>query len=190
MMIANKLFLMISTFKTCFKMFFWIMILSMMLLYACNGSVTTQDRVEDERLKQYLINANIAANQAEEEQINDFIERHRWNMQKSGSGLRYLIYKQGKGQLAEEGRMAMINYTLQLITGDIVYSSAEGGPMNFLIGKGEVESGLEEAILLMRVGDKAKIIIPSHLGFGLAGDDHKIPPKSTLIYDIELLEIK
>jgi len=157
---------------------------------SCKQANQPRDEVAEEELKELLINANIAARHAEEEQINEFIERHRWEMQKTGSGLRYMIYLQGNGAKAEEGRIAKVSYSLSLITGDVVYSSEEGGPMAFLIGKGGVESGLEEAILLLHVGDKAKIIIPSHLGFGLAGDDHRIPPKATLIYDIELLEIK
>lgn len=157
---------------------------------SCKQANQPHDNASDEELKELLINANIAARHAEEEQINDFIGRHRWEMQKTGSGLRYMIYKQGNGAKAEEGKIAKISYSLSLITGNEVYSSDEGGPMAFLIGKGGVESGLEEAILLLHVGDKAKIIIPSHLGFGLAGDDHRIPPKATLIYDIELLEIK
>jgi FKBP-type peptidyl-prolyl cis-trans isomerase FkpA len=159
-------------------------------LSSCKQASQPRENVSEEKLRESLINANIAAKNAEEEQINDYIERHRWEMQKTGSGLRYVIYKQGNGAKAKEGKIAKVNYSLSLITGDVVYSSDEGGPMVFLIGKGGVESGLEEAILLLQVGDKAKIIIPSHLGFGLAGDDHKIPPKATLIYDIELLEIK
>jgi len=163
----------------------WFVILS-----SCKEASQPGEKVSEEKLRESLIKANIAAKNAEVEQINDFIERHRWEMQKTGSGLRYVIYKQGNGAKAEEGKIAKVNYSLSLITGDVVYFSAEGGPMVFMIGKGGVESGLEEAILLLQVGDKAKIIIPSHLGFGLAGDDHKIPPKATLIYDIELLEIK
>jgi FKBP-type peptidyl-prolyl cis-trans isomerase len=165
-------------------------ILFWFVISSCKQANQARDDVSDKSLKESLINANIAAKNAETEQINDFIERHRWEMQKTGSGLRYMIYNQGNGAKAEEGKLAKANYSLSLISGDVVYSSDEGGPMEFLIGKGGIESGLEEAILLLKVGDKAKIIIPSHLGFGLAGDDHRIPPKATLIYDIELLEIK
>jgi FKBP-type peptidyl-prolyl cis-trans isomerase len=59
-----------------------------------------------------------------------------------------------------------------------------------MIGKGGVEAGLEDGILLMHEGGRAKFIIPSHLAFGLTGNGNKIPPKSTLIYDIKLLKIK
>lgn len=161
------------------------------LLFSC-GQPAGSDRksFDAEKVKEPLIRANILAAQAEEGQINGYIERRGWQMQETGSGLRYMIYHEGDGPKAQEGKVARIQYTLHSITGSIIYSSDESGPMEFLIGRGGVESGLEEAILLLREGDKAKIIIPSHLGFGLAGDDHKIPPKATLIYDITLLSIK
>ena len=82
-----------------------------------------------------------------------------------------------------------ISYEVRLINGNLCYSSAEKGPKEFTAGRGEVEVGIEEGILLMRVGDRAKFIVPSHLAFGLLGDQDKIPPQSTLIYDIELIKL-
>ena len=70
------------------------------------------------------------------------------------------------------------------------YNSDKDGLKLIELGKAEVESGLEEGILLMKVGDKAKLVIPSHLAFGLLGDENKIPKRATLIYDVELVEIK
>ncbi|MBE0661238.1 MAG: FKBP-type peptidyl-prolyl cis-trans isomerase [Bacteroidales bacterium] len=156
---------------------------------SCKQGNAPKEAVDSEKLKESLIKANIIISQVEEEQINDFIERYGWEMQTTGSGLRYMIYEPGIGGKAEKGRVATINYTLRSISGDIIYTSDIGVPLEFEIGNGNVENGLEEAILLMQVGDKAKIILPSHLGFGLAGDDHKIQPKATLIYDIEFLAI-
>jgi FKBP-type peptidyl-prolyl cis-trans isomerase len=60
----------------------------------------------------------------------------------------------------------------------------------FLIGQSDVEAGLEEGIRLMRTGDRAKLILPSRLAFGLLGDGKKIPPGATLVYDIELVAQK
>lgn len=157
---------------------------------SCSQANAPKEQIDSEKLKESLIKANIVISQVEEEQINDFIERYGWEMQTTGSGLQYMIYKEGIGAKAEKGRVATINYTLRSISGDIIYTSDVGGPLEFEIGKGNIESGLEEAILLLQVGDKAKIILPSRLGFGLAGDDHKVPPKATLIYDIEFLAIK
>ena len=53
-----------------------------------------------------------------------------------------------------------------------------------------VETGLHEGIKYMKVGEKAKMILPSHLAHGLIGDSKKIPPRSTIVYDIELLDLK
>jgi FKBP-type peptidyl-prolyl cis-trans isomerase len=82
-----------------------------------------------------------------------------------------------------------LNYTLTLLTGDTVYTSRNDGPLLFEVGKGQVITGLEEAILLLRVGDRAKIIIPSHLAFGLIGDQNKINHKASLVYDVELVSL-
>ena len=60
----------------------------------------------------------------------------------------------------------------------------------FIVGKDYVESGLHEGIAFMNAGDKALIIIPSYLAHGLAGDLKKIPFRSTIVYDVELVAIK
>jgi len=160
-------------------------------LVSCNQSTNSEKRSEElPNLEEPLLNANKQAVKAEQEQIDNFISRYKWQMQETGSGLRYAIYKKGTGPKAETGKVAIMNFTVKLITGEEVYSSKKDGVKEFLIGKGGVESGLEEGILLLHVGDHAKFIIPSHLGFGLLGDQNKVPPKSTLIYDIELLDLK
>lgn len=161
------------------------------LVGSCNQSVKNERSVTDyTELEEPLLKANKQAVEAEQVQINNFIKRYKWQMQETGSGLRYAIYKKGGGSIAKPGNIAIMNYSVMLITGEEIYSSDKDGRKEFLIGKGGVESGLEEGILLLHVGDRAKFIIPSHLGFGLLGDQNKVPPKSTLIYDIELLDLK
>jgi FKBP-type peptidyl-prolyl cis-trans isomerase len=59
-----------------------------------------------------------------------------------------------------------------------------------MIGKDNIESGLHEALQLMRIGDKMRFILPSHLAHGLIGDQTKIPPRASVIYEIELLELR
>jgi len=100
-----------------------------------------------------------------------------------------MIYKHGSGERAVKGKKATIRYEVRLINGNLCYSSAQQGPKEFTIGHSGIEVGTEEGILLMHVGDRAKFIVPSHLAFGLLGDQDKIPPQSTLIYDIELLKL-
>lgn len=137
-----------------------------------------------------LINANKEAIKTEEKQINDFIERLRWKMLDTGTGLKYNIYEKGSGEPAVLGKIAELEYSISLITGDVIYSSKDLGNKIFTIGEGGVESGLEEGILFLHEGDRAKFIIPSHLAFGLMGDQNKIPPKTTLIYDVKLIKVK
>lgn len=162
----------------------------LLLLISCGESHQEKNKVNPADYEDELMEANKHVVKTEAQHIEDFLRRYKWNMKESGSGLHYMIYSHGKGLRAEKGLMATINYTVKAITGDIIYSSDELGPMAFIIGNGEVISGLEEGILYMNVGDRAKFIIPSHLAYGLAGDGNLIPAKSTLIYDVELINLK
>jgi FKBP-type peptidyl-prolyl cis-trans isomerase FkpA len=165
-------------------------LLSALLFFSCNGGEKQQESINTEQYEEPLIYANKQAVKFENEQIEKFISRYHWQMEETGSGLRYFIYSKGSGPAAEPGKLAVLKYNVRLLDGKEIYSSEKNGLKEFIIGRGGVESGLEEGILLLRVGDRAKFIIPSHLGFGLLGDQDKVPPKSTLIYDLELVAIK
>ncbi|MCD4725894.1 MAG: FKBP-type peptidyl-prolyl cis-trans isomerase [Bacteroidales bacterium] len=161
-----------------------------LFLTNCDHNRKPEEKVNPNDYKESLMEANRHVVKTEAQHIDDFLRRYKWNMKETGSGLKYMIYEEGSGPPAEKWKTAVIEYSVRLITGDIVYSSEKDGLLSFLVGKGEVISGLEEGILLMNVGDEAKFIIPSHLAFGLVGDDHLIPRKASLIYDVKLLEIK
>ena len=161
------------------------------ILVSCGGQDNDKIIVINaDSLKTPLTNVNKQLVKSEDEQIRDLIKRYGWDMEETGTGLRYLIYIKGKGAKAESGKTANINFEVKLITGDICYTSKDDGTKEFIIGKSNEISGLEEGILLMKEGDRAKFIIPSHLAFGLPGDEDKIPKRATLIYDVELIEIK
>ena len=142
-----------------------------------------------ELTEQALIKTNKYLVRSEEENINDFLRRYQWKMQSSGTGLRYLIETDNTGRKAEYGDIVALEYTAKLLNGEIVKSSATHGMLKFCVGKGGVESGLEEGVKMLREGDRAKFIVPSHLAFGLLGDGKTIPPKATLVYEVKLLEI-
>jgi len=137
-----------------------------------------------------LVNYNRGIVRTEDQQIEDFIARYGWKMKKTQTGLRYMFIKEGNGKKTEKGKIAGLRYTLRLLNGDLCYSSDKDGIKEFRIGYGGIESGVEEGILLMRVGDRVKFIVPSHLAFGLLGDQKKIPQHASLVYDIELLTLK
>ena len=139
--------------------------------------------------KESLIRANKGLVTIDKERIEAFAERHQWEMSTTETGLWYQIYEHGTGDSARNGLIASLKYTVSLLDGTLCYSSDSTGEKTFLIGQGGVESGLEEGILLMRCGDKARFIMPPHLAHGLPGDNDKIPPRSTIVYQVELLNL-
>lgn len=166
--------------------------ISVMLLLSssqCRQPVPAEKKENDTSYRESLLKANQEAVRIENEQIDDYIRRHRLDMTETETGIRYQIYKPGIGAKAKTGFTVKLDYTLTLLTGDTVYTAAKDGPLTFEIGKGQVITGLEEAILLLRVGDRAKIIIPSHLAFGLIGDQKKILHKASLVYDLEFISM-
>ncbi len=99
------------------------------------------------------------------------------------------LRKKGFGDsIRKGGELVRFEYVTKLLSGDVIYSSASSGIKEFVVGRGGgVEAGLEEAVLHLKHGDNAIIILPSHLAFGLLGDQDKIPPRSTIIYEIEIV---
>jgi len=107
------------------------------------------------------------------------------------SGLRYQIIQKGTGKKAEKGNMVSVHYKGQLVDGTVFDSSYKRNePIDFEVGVGQVISGWDEGILLLQVGDKARLVIPSDLGYGSRGAGGVIPPNATLIFDVELMAIK
>ncbi len=107
----------------------------------------------------------------------------------TASGLRYLITQQGQGALAADGDGVAVHYTGKLADGTVFDSSLERGqPIRFTLGKGQVIPGWEEAIKMMRVGDKGTFHIPPQLAYGESGVG-PIPPNATLSFEVELISI-
>lgn len=157
---------------------------------SCGNSGEEKVEMNHQQVKEVLIDANKVAAEQEALQIDGYVTRRKLDVITTGTGLRYQIYYKGTGKKAETGMTAVVSYEVSLIDGKVVYSSKDGSLDEFVIGSDRVESGLHEGICYMNVGDKAKIIIPSHLAHGLVGDYKKIPIRSTVIYDIELKALK
>ena len=121
--------------------------------------------------------------------IKGYITRQGWDMKETKTGLWYQILSEGTGKQAETGWVAKINYSVKLLDGTLCYSSDNKGPKSFLIGQGNVASGLEQGILLMKEGARARFIMPPHLAYGLIGDGDKIPARSIIVYDVELISL-
>ena len=150
---------------------------------------TKKTNIQSKEFQDKLIEANKMYVKRESDEIDQYVAYHGWHMITTGTGLRYMITKKGTGEAAVPEKQAKVNYKISLLDGTLCYSSDLTGPKIFVVGKDNVESGLHEGIQLLHVGDKAIFILPSHLAHGLLGDENKIPPHSTVIYDIELLAI-
>lgn len=125
----------------------------------------------------------------ESDRINAFIAKNGWKMEETSTGLRYEIYHNGHGAMPITTMIATISYTAYLLDSTQVASASISAPKQFRIGHDDVISGLHEGITLLSVGGSARFVIPSHLAFGLTGDNN-IPPNAALFYDITLLEIQ
>ncbi|WP_299002076.1 peptidylprolyl isomerase [uncultured Tenacibaculum sp.] len=107
------------------------------------------------------------------------------------SGLRYKILQNGDGKQATKGAMVSVHYKGQLLDGTVFDSSYKRKqPIDFAIGVGQVIAGWDEGIQLLKVGDKARLVIPSDLAYGSQGAGGVIPPDATLIFDVELMNVK
>ena len=168
-----------------------------LFLFSCNGEnnngyVVNRNKTvsEDEVKAKMLEKANRYLVIRENEDIENYVNRHKWNVTKTGTGLRYEIYEKGSGRKVKKGDIVSLDYKMYLITGDMIYSSDSLGPKVFQVGRGGVETGLEEMVLYLHKGDKAHVVLPSHLAYGLKGDLNKIPRKAIIIYDLQLIDIK
>ena len=172
------------------KFFKYLLFVPFFSFMACDHGQETQVKTDPNALKKSMEKANRYLVNDEEADIEDYVKRHGLNMVSTGTGLRYAILKQGSEQLIQEGQTVCLEYELRSITGDLIYSSKNEGNKVFKVGMGSVESGLDEAMSFLHKNDIATLIIPSHLAFGLHGDDNKIPAYSTLIYTIKIIDIQ
>mgnify|MGYP000365302005 FL=1 len=132
--------------------------------------------------------ADILRAEAEKESLEKLSE----GMQETESGIKYKISKEGTGPNAKKDDLLSVHYSLQLVDGSEIDSSfTRGAPIEFTCGVGQVIKGWDEAMQLLNKGSKARLIIPSELGYGAVGAGNGvIPPNATLIFDVELVDIK
>ena len=112
----------------------------------------------------------------------------------SKSGLKYQDSVVGTGTTAEKGKSVSVHYTGWLDDsgkkGTQFDSSVGGAPFQFVLGAGMVIAGWDEGVSGMKVGGKRTLTIPASLGYGVRGFPPVIPANSTLIFDVELLDVK
>jgi FKBP-type peptidyl-prolyl cis-trans isomerase FkpA len=169
---------------------FKIIILPLVFFFSC-GDELPVEKPEVNWTKKNSTDLNKELAEQEKIDIQLYLDRKpSWKMKESGSGLRYWIYKEGDGPKAMSGSFAQVSFNISLLDGTFCYKTEEDEIEEFKVDKSQVESGVQEAIKLMREGDRAKLIIPSHLAHGLTGDMNKIPPLTPIVVDIELYKVR
>ncbi len=163
----------------------------LMLFSSCSGSQNRKDndKSRDISLETYInINRSLVAR--EQAKIKAYIDSLNLNMDSTGTGLWYVIDEPGTGSLIRKGQTVTIDYQIKLLDGTVCYDSTERGPREFTVGRGGVESGLEEGVLLLKEGSKARFIMPPHLAHGLIGDDDEIPARAIIVYEVLVTDVK
>lgn len=166
------------------------------LLYSCRNEeskVVVSKEVEDRTWSNdHSVDFNQEVHQREELDIKIYLEHHKdLNMTESNTGLRYQIVEKGNinEPLASDGNFLTVKLKIGLLTGRVCYET-DSIPDQFILGRSDRESGLQEALKMMRTNDIAKLIMPSYMAHGLLGNSETIPPQSVLVVDVELLNIQ
>lgn len=165
---------------------------STMLQSSCGDDkkhTTSKTDIESKEFKEKLVNANQMYVKRESDEIDQYVKRKGWNMITTGTGLRYMITQKGTGAMPQSEQKVRLNFNVKLLDGTLCYSSDSTGVYEFFVDKSSVETGLHEGVKFMHVGDKATMILPSHLAYGLIGDEKKIPARASVLYELELLSV-
>ncbi|MFW5850984.1 MAG: FKBP-type peptidyl-prolyl cis-trans isomerase [Bacteroidota bacterium] len=174
------------------KYFLHIALIIITLASACKQQSQKKSLTSDDlkTIKEKSIEINRKYAHDIQDSIRTFVEENNWNMQKSGSGLWYYISRSNNTDSIKKGDFIEYSYTVSLLNGRVCYSSDSTGTKTVQVGNAGVESGLEEAFLLLHKGDSARLIIPPHLAHGFTGDGKQIPRMSPLNYTLTILRHK
>lgn len=134
-------------------------------------------------LKEHFINANRTIAQSEETSINEYVARRKWDMQKLPEGVRLWEYEKGRGPKINVEDSVHIVYSVEAINGKLIYSNITD---DYVAGRRQQMIGLDQAVLQLSVGSRAKVILPSNLAYGIGGDGDRIPQSAILVIDVKV----
>jgi FKBP-type peptidyl-prolyl cis-trans isomerase len=125
----------------------------------------------------------------EESMIEEYVQKHKATP--TNNGLYMIQKKPGKGKEIKYSSKVQVHYTGKFLDGTVFDSSVERGePIELIVGQGRVIPGWENALMLMRGGDKATVLIPSELAYGSTGVEYFIPPYTPLIFEMEVVSVE
>ena len=161
-----------------------IVLISAVIVSCSNGN--EKKTVHSQPGKSDMADLNRYMVRKDRERIQNYIERKNLMMTETKTGLWYQIIKNGEGENFGEKDKIIMDYECSLLDGTLCYSSKELGPRELILGRGEIEAGLNEGLRLLNPGSEAIFIIPPFLAYGLIGDRKLIPPRAVLVYNVKV----
>lgn len=165
-------------------------LLGCVFIFSCQPDEKGKSTPDATEVQKKMIGVNREMVKKESSDIENYISRQGLEMTETGTGLRYMIVRTSNGKQAQPGMIAHINYRISLLDGTETYSNKGKSPVSFKIAEDHVESGLHEGVSYMKEGEKAVLIMPSHLAHGLVGDEKKIPGLTPIVYELELVKLE
>ena len=123
----------------------------------------------------------------------EYVEQHFPEAKKTSTGIRYVVMRavESEAPMPKPGNKVAVNYVLKLLRGQVLdQNDSKESPFVFRIRRDEVIEGWDQILQQMKVGEKRMVIIPPELAYGTRGQPPKIPRNATLIFEIDLLEIR
>lgn len=173
-------------------------LLTLQVLVACQCSAQEEQKASTEKEQKSQRNTQeerMAARrnflQKERKSIASYINDRNLEMERTGTGLHYEMLQDSAAALSiAEKDIVTYTYKIFNLRGNLLYSSQAGGAEKLKIDRQDAVLGLHEALKLMGLGDSARFILPSHLAYGVAGDQNKVPPMTALVYELKVLNIE
>lgn len=169
---------------------FTLLISSILLLVGCDPPVQELEKGEDNQVSEQFIRVNQYMQQRHQDHIAAFLERVDWPAEVTPSGLWIVLEKAGEGKRITENMKVSYAFQSTLLDGTPCYQATVENPRQITVGKGGVESGVEQGLQKLSEGAEAIFLIPPHLAHGNFGDREKIPGNSVLIYRIQVLKVE
>jgi len=165
-----------------------VLVITVFVFVGCNDTGKTKRKryVSQET----LINVNKKLVNRDAGEIKKYVDSLGVDVKTTQTGLWYFIKERGEGSNVQKRQIITLKYRVSLLDGTVCYSSEKDGLKVFEVGHGGVESGLEEGVLMLKKGTKAIFILPPYLAHGLLGDENKIPARSSIVYEVEVLSIE
>lgn len=158
---------------------------AIILFAACHQpNVIDISQPKEISIKENLINANKYIAQSEDTQIEQYIARRGWKMERLSCGARVMENQPGNGTYIDYEDSVSVRCRIEALNGGVIYEELEE---NFVVGRHQTTVGLDAAVKKLRKGSKAIAIVPSDAAYGVGGDGDRINTRVVLIYHIEVL---